>query len=86
MSGSARASSRAMVACARFTESKCLMTAFTTASTVSAGTAAEVSSVNSVDDREIPCPGPKTRAIAETYARAVRGQDDRYTAWCEVVD
>ena len=29
------------------------------------GTAAEVSSVNSVDDREIPCPGPKTVAIAE---------------------
>ena len=29
------------------------------------GTAAEVSSVNSVDDRAIPCPGPKTLAIAE---------------------
>ena len=25
------------------------------------GTAAEISSVNSVDDRSIPCPGPKTR-------------------------
>ena len=34
------------------------------------GTAAEVSSVNSVDDREIPCPGPKTVAIAEVYHRA----------------
>ena len=33
------------------------------------GTAAEVSSVNSVDDREIPCPGPKTVAIAEVYHR-----------------
>src|SRR5215218_6466421 len=34
------------------------------------GTAAEVSAVNSVDDREIPCPGPMTTAIAEAYGRA----------------
>ena len=47
------------------------------------GTAAEVSSVNSVDDRKVPCPGPGTRAIAEVYAKAVRGQDDRYTDWLE---
>ena len=49
------------------------------------GTAAEVSSVNSVDDREIPCPGPMTRAIAETYGDAVRGKIDRYRHWCELV-
>ncbi len=49
------------------------------------GTAAEVSSVNSVDDREIPCPGPMTRAIAETYGDAVRGKVDRYQHWCELV-
>jgi len=48
------------------------------------GTAAEVSSVNSVDDRSIPCPGPKTKAIADVYARAVRGQEDRYKDWCEL--
>jgi branched-chain amino acid aminotransferase len=48
------------------------------------GTAAEVSAVNSVDDRKIPCPGPKTKAIAEVYARAVRGQEDRYKDWCEL--
>jgi branched-chain amino acid aminotransferase len=47
------------------------------------GTAAEVSSVNSVDDRSVPCPGPATRAIAEVYAKAVRGQDARYADWCE---
>lgn len=47
------------------------------------GTAAEVSSVNSIDDRDIPCPGPKTVAIAETYARAVRAQEPRYKQWCE---
>jgi len=49
------------------------------------GTAAEVSSVNSVDDRSIPCPGPATRAIAETYAAAVTAADPRYRHWCERV-
>lgn len=49
------------------------------------GTAAEISSVNSVDDRSIPCPGPKTTAIAEVYARAVRGEEPLYKHWCELV-
>ncbi|MFN8035564.1 MAG: branched-chain amino acid transaminase [Acidimicrobiia bacterium] len=49
------------------------------------GTAAEVSAVNSVDDRTLPCPGPMTRAIAAEYAKAVRGQTDRYKDWCEHV-
>ena len=48
------------------------------------GTAAEVGSVSSVDDRKVPCPGPMTKAIATTYAKAVRGQDDRYKHWCEL--
>ncbi len=48
------------------------------------GTAAEVSSVNSVDDRAIPCPGPKTLAIADLYGRVVRGQVDQYQDWCEL--
>ena len=48
------------------------------------GTAAEISAVKSVDDREIPCPGPMTKAIAEVYGRAVRGQEDRYKEWCEL--
>jgi branched-chain amino acid aminotransferase len=48
------------------------------------GTAAEVSSVNSVDDRLIPCPGPMTTAIAETYGRAVRGEEPAYKNWCEL--
>jgi branched-chain amino acid aminotransferase len=50
------------------------------------GTAAEVSSVNSVDDRPIPCPGPMTLAIAETYRRAVRGEEPAYKDWCELCD
>ncbi len=49
------------------------------------GTAAEVSAVNSVDDRAIPCPGPMTTAIGEEYGRAVRGQVDRYKDWVEHV-
>jgi branched-chain amino acid aminotransferase len=50
------------------------------------GTAAEVSAINSVDDRAIPCPGPITRMVAETYAKAVRGQLDQYKNWVEHVD
>jgi branched-chain amino acid aminotransferase len=50
------------------------------------GTAAEVSSVNSVDDRPIPCPGPMTTAIAETYGRTVRGEEPAYKDWCELAN
>jgi branched-chain amino acid aminotransferase len=49
------------------------------------GTAAEVSAVNSVDDRTVPCPGPMTKVIAEEYHKAVRGQTDRYKDWVEHV-
>jgi branched-chain amino acid aminotransferase len=49
------------------------------------GTAAEVSAVNSVDDRDIPCPGEATTAIAAEYAKVVRGQVDRYKDWVELV-
>ena len=49
------------------------------------GTAAEVSAVNSVDDRAIPCPGPVTSEVAAQYARIVRGQVDQYRDWVELV-
>ena len=48
------------------------------------GTAAEVSTVSSIDDREIPCPGPVTTAIGHEYAKVVRGQVDRYKDWVEL--
>jgi len=48
------------------------------------GTAAEVSTVNSVDDRPIPCPGPMSQAIADTYADVVRGKVDKYKDWVEL--
>jgi branched-chain amino acid aminotransferase len=50
------------------------------------GTAAEVSAVSSVDDREIPCPGPVTLAIGHEYAKVVRGQVDRYKDWVELAN
>jgi branched-chain amino acid aminotransferase len=50
------------------------------------GTAAEVSAVNSVDDRPIPCPGPVTQLVADVYSKAVRGQLDQYKDWVEHVD
>ena len=49
------------------------------------GTAAEVSAVNSVDERAIPCPGPMTSAIAAEYGRVVRGHSPRYEDWLEYV-
>ena len=48
------------------------------------GTAAEVSAVNSVDDRPIPCPGPMTAAIAGDYAKLVRGEIPKYKEWVEL--
>ncbi|WP_436795199.1 branched-chain amino acid transaminase [Actinospongicola halichondriae] len=48
------------------------------------GTAAEVSAVNSVDDRAIPCPGPATTAIADAYAKCVRGELPQHKDWVEL--
>ena len=48
------------------------------------GTAAEVSAINSVDDRSVSCPGPITLKVAETYGKAVRGQIAQYKSWCEL--
>ena len=48
------------------------------------GTAAEVSAVNSVDDRPVPCPGPATKVLADAYADLVRGKNDKYRAWNEL--
>ncbi len=47
------------------------------------GTAAEISAVKSVDDREVPNPGPMTTAIAEVYIDAANGRVDRYKDWLE---
>jgi branched-chain amino acid aminotransferase len=49
------------------------------------GTAAEVSAVNSVDDRLVPAPGAATTAIGQMYAQVVRGEVPKYEHWCELV-
>jgi branched-chain amino acid aminotransferase len=49
------------------------------------GTAAEVSAVNSVDDRTVPAPGKATTAIGQMYAKVVRGEVPKYEHWCELV-
>ncbi|MDG1187556.1 MAG: branched-chain-amino-acid transaminase, partial [Ilumatobacter sp.] len=48
------------------------------------GTAAEVSSINSVDERDIPCPGPMTLALSEAYLATVRGENSKYKSWNEL--
>jgi len=49
------------------------------------GTAAEVTPLRAVDDVEIGV-GPVTRELQSTYLAAVRGVDERWTAWLERVE
>ena len=51
------------------------------------GTAAEITPVREVDDRTIGAgkPGPVTKAVQETYFRAVKGAEDRYRGWLTLV-
>jgi branched-chain amino acid aminotransferase len=51
------------------------------------GTAAEITPVREVDDRRVGTgtPGPITQYVQETYFRAVRGQEPRYTEWLTYV-
>jgi branched-chain amino acid aminotransferase len=47
------------------------------------GTAAEVTPVRSVDDREIGPPGAITRELQSVYQETVRGQNERFSHWLE---
>jgi branched-chain amino acid aminotransferase len=47
------------------------------------GTAAEVTPVRSVDDREVGDPGPITRQIQEAYLDTVRGKREQWSHWLE---
>jgi len=51
------------------------------------GTAAEITPVREVDDRQIGSgkPGPVVRKIQELYFRVVRGQEPRYAEWLTYV-
>lgn len=48
------------------------------------GTASEVTSVQSVDGRELTFPGPIGAEIQAVFSKAVRGENDRYADWVEV--
>jgi branched-chain amino acid aminotransferase len=47
------------------------------------GTAAEVTPVRAVDDREIGDPGPVTREIQAAYLDTVRGKREQWSHWLE---
>ncbi|HZH78255.1 MAG TPA: branched-chain amino acid transaminase [Archangium sp.] len=51
------------------------------------GTAAEITPVREVDNRQVGVgkPGPITQYVQETYFRAVRGQEPRYSEWLTYV-
>jgi branched-chain amino acid aminotransferase len=49
------------------------------------GTAAEVVPIREVDDRVIGPAGPITRRLMEAFHNVVRGQDDHYKDWVELV-
>ena len=50
------------------------------------GTAAEVTPLRSVDDREIGEPGPVTREIQSAYMDTVRGKREQWSHWLEHVN
>jgi branched-chain amino acid aminotransferase len=50
------------------------------------GTAAEVTPVRSVDDREVGALGPVTREIQTAYLDTVKGKSERWSHWLEYVE
>jgi branched-chain amino acid aminotransferase len=50
------------------------------------GTAAEVTPVRSVDDREIGDPGPITREIQQAYVDTVRGRREQWSHWLDYAE
>jgi branched-chain amino acid aminotransferase len=49
------------------------------------GTAAELTPIREVDDREIGPPGEITRKLQETYFAVVKGEVEKYADWLEYV-
>jgi branched-chain amino acid aminotransferase len=47
------------------------------------GTAAEVTPIREVDDREIGPPGPVTRELQTAYLETCRGRSERWAQWLE---
>jgi branched-chain amino acid aminotransferase len=57
---------------------------YTTDEVFMAGTAVEVTPVNSVDDHEIGV-GPVTLELQKAYADTVTGKSERWSQWVEYV-
>ncbi len=49
------------------------------------GTAAEIVPIKEIDDREIGAPGKITKALQETFFKAIKGKEDKYSDWLEQV-
>ncbi|MEA2432546.1 MAG: branched-chain amino acid aminotransferase [Actinomycetota bacterium] len=50
------------------------------------GTAAEVTPVREIDEREIGEPGPVTLTIQQKYFSIVKGEDEKYFDWLDFVE
>jgi branched-chain amino acid aminotransferase len=50
------------------------------------GTAAEVTPVRAVDDREVGAPGQVTKEIQTAYLDTVKGKSERWSHWLEYVE
>jgi branched-chain amino acid aminotransferase len=50
------------------------------------GTAAEVVPIRSVDERDIPAPGPVTKQLQDLFFNAVKGKDERYAGMLDFVN
>ncbi len=45
------------------------------------GSAAELTPVNSIDKREVPCPGPITKDVQKRFFDVLRGKNEKFVAW-----
>jgi branched-chain amino acid aminotransferase len=49
------------------------------------GTAAEITPVREIDDRVIGAPGPLTQTLQQKYFAIVKGEDEKYSDWLDIV-
>ncbi|MGI6216361.1 MAG: branched-chain amino acid transaminase [Coriobacteriales bacterium] len=49
------------------------------------GSAAELTPVNSVDGREIPCPGKITKDVQARFFDVLNGKNEKFAAWNELI-
>ena len=49
------------------------------------GTAAEVTPVREIDERVVGAPGPITQTLQQKYFAIVKGEDEKYSDWLDLV-